>query len=53
MWHTIPDWANGVCQRCLMLEQEGKHFGTNRVQPSDDTQPTYFLAVLPSRASDT
>lgn len=51
--NAIPDWANGVCQRCLMLEQERKRFGTNRVQPSDhESRFKEFPPALPTRGSD-
>ncbi len=50
--NAIPDWANGVCQRCLMLEQERKRFGTQRIAHFNDTRPREFPSALASRTSD-
>lgn len=47
--NTIADWANGVCQRCLMIDQERRRFGTNRPTKSGETSTNH--ASLPAAPS--
>ncbi len=36
--NVIPDWANGVCYRCAMIEEEEKRFGPQGPHPGRDRE---------------